>query len=61
MAVHEAATRLAALARAKGSASTPVRHVLFIDAHDTGPAQIAAGLLPHHVGTAAVSRWSAPG
>jgi arsenate reductase len=33
-----------------------VRQVLFVDAHDAGPAQIAAGLLTHHVGTAAVAR-----
>lgn len=56
MAVHDAATRLAAMARAKGSASTPTPQVLFVDAHDTGVAQIAAGLLTHHVGTAAVAR-----
>lgn len=56
MAVHDASTRLAALARAKGSASAPVRQVLFVDAHDTGVAQIAAGLLTHYVGTAAVAR-----
>lgn len=56
MAVHDAATRLAALARSTGSVSIPVRQVLFVDAHDTGPAQIAAGLLTHHVGTAAVAR-----
>ncbi|GGG69937.1 hypothetical protein GCM10011374_38090 [Kocuria dechangensis] len=56
MAVHDAGTRLAALARAKGAASAPVRQVLFVDAHDTGPAQIAAGLLAHYAGTAVVTR-----
>jgi hypothetical protein len=56
MAVHDAGTRLAVLARAKGAASAPVRQVLFVDAHDTGPAQIAAGLLAHHAGTAVVTR-----
>lgn len=56
MAVHDAATRLAALARAKGSASAPVRQVLFVDGDDTGPAQIAAVLLAHHAGRAVVTR-----
>ena len=63
IAVHDAGTRLAALARTRGSASAPVRQVLFVDAHDTGPAQIAAGLLAHHAGTAVVTRSAgiAPG
>ncbi|MEX5259718.1 low molecular weight phosphatase family protein [Kocuria sp. CPCC 205263] len=55
IAVHAAGNRLAALARAKGAASAPVRQVLFIDAHDTGLAAIAAGLLAHHAGTAVVT------
>ncbi|MFI7481610.1 low molecular weight phosphatase family protein [Kocuria sp. M1R5S2] len=56
MAVHDAATRLATLAGAKDGTPTTVPQVLFVDAHDTGPAQLAAGLLTHHVGTAAVAR-----
>lgn len=56
IAVHAAGNRLAALTRAKGRLSAPVRQVLFVDAHDTGCAQIAAGLLAHHAGTAVVAR-----
>lgn len=56
IAVHAAGNRLAALTRAKGSRSAPVRQVLFVDAHDTGCAQVAAGLLAHHAGTAVVAR-----
>jgi hypothetical protein len=56
IAVHAAENRLASRARAKGSPSAPVRQVLFVDAHDTGATQIAAGLLAHHAGTAVVAR-----
>ena len=56
IAVHAAGNRLAVLARAKGNLLAPVRQVLFVDAHDTGCAQIAAGLLAHHAGTAVVAR-----
>jgi arsenate reductase len=56
MALHAAGDRLRVLARAKGSASAPVRQVLFVDAHDTGPAQIAAGMLAHHPGPGVVTR-----
>lgn len=55
IAVHTAGERLAALARTKASPWEPVRQVLFVDAHDTGPAQIAAGLLAHHAGAAVVA------
>lgn len=63
IAVHAAGNRLAALARPKGSLPAPVRQVLFVDAHDTCCAQIAAGLLAHHAGTAVVVRSAgiAPG
>lgn len=53
--LHAAGDRLRVLARAKGSLSAPVRQVLFVDAHDTGPAQLAAGLLAHHAGAAVVA------
>lgn len=54
--LHAAGDRLRVLARAKGSLSAPVRQVLFVDACDTGPAQLAAGLLTHHAGAAVVAR-----
>lgn len=54
--LHAAGDRLRVLARAKGSLSAPVRQVLFVDACDTGPAQLAAGLLAHHAGAAVVAR-----
>ncbi|MCM3687390.1 arsenate-mycothiol transferase ArsC [Kocuria rosea] len=56
MSLHAAGDRLRVLARAKGRRSAPVRQVLFVDAHDTGPAQIAAGLLTHYAGAAVVAR-----
>lgn len=56
MSLHAAGDRLRVLARAKGSLSAPVRQVLFVDACDTGPAQLAAGLLAHHAGAAVVAR-----
>lgn len=54
--LHAAGDRLRVGARAKGSLAAPVRHVLFVDACDTGPARLAAGLLAHHAGTAVVAR-----
>lgn len=54
LAGHFAADRLAALAHARDSSGPP--QVLFVGRHDTGRAQIAAALLAHYAGGAAVVR-----
>lgn len=53
---HFAADRLAALALARNRDASGVQQVLFIDEHDTGPAQIAAALLAHHAGNSVAVR-----
>lgn len=53
---HFAADRLAALAHAKSQDASGVQQVLFVDEHDTGPAQIAAALLAHHARNSVVVR-----
>lgn len=53
---HTTGNRLAARARTRGRVATPVPQVLFVDHHDTGPAQMAAGLLDHYAGAAVVPR-----
>ncbi|MGQ1797288.1 arsenate-mycothiol transferase ArsC [Kocuria oceani] len=61
LAGHFAADRLAALAHSQGRQGPP--QVLFVGRHDTGRAQIAAALLAHYAGDAAVVRsaGTAPG
>ncbi|MGQ1840089.1 arsenate-mycothiol transferase ArsC [Kocuria turfanensis] len=61
LAGHFAADRLAALAHSQGRPGPP--QVLFVGRHDTGRAQIAAALLAHYAGDAAVVRsaGTAPG
>ncbi|MFE7628999.1 low molecular weight phosphatase family protein [Kocuria sp. NPDC057446] len=54
LAGHFAADRLAALAHARDGSGLP--QVLFVGRHDTGRAQIAAALLAHYAGDAAVVR-----
>lgn len=54
LAGHFAADRLAALAHSRGRSGPP--QVLFVGRHDTGRAQIAAALLAHYAGDAAVVR-----
>lgn len=53
---HFADNRLAALAHTKDRSASGVPHVLFVGAHDTGPAQIAAALLAHYAEDAAEVR-----
>ncbi|MFI7482485.1 low molecular weight phosphatase family protein [Kocuria sp. M1R5S2] len=56
LAGHFAADRLAALAHARDRDGSTVPRVLFVGRHDTGRAQIAAALLAHYAGDAAVVR-----
>lgn len=56
MAGHFAAERLAALAHARDRDASGIPQVLFVGAHDTGLAQIAAALLAHQAGEAVVVR-----
>jgi hypothetical protein len=56
MALHGAADRLRALARAKNDRERSVCQVLFVDDHDTGVAVVAAALLAARAGPAVVTR-----
>lgn len=56
LAGHFAADRLAALAHSGTGEDVSVPQVLFVGRHDTGRAQIAAALLAHYAGEAAVVR-----
>lgn len=56
LAAHFATNRLAALAHARNRSDSTAPQVLFVGEHDTGRAQVAAALLAHHAGDAAVIR-----
>ena len=56
LAGHFAADRLQALTHAKNRTGAEAPQVLFVGEHDTGRSQIAAALLTHHAGQAAVAR-----
>lgn len=55
MALHSAADRLRDLAQESEDRGRPVRQVLFVDDHDTGPAAVAAALMAEHAGPAVVA------